>query len=74
LRDALLDHVPIVVTTDEGAQVAVPQRLIQAVRRMAFVAVSSAPGSSVDVRVSGPWVGLAAPYGSAWYRPPLLIR
>ena len=74
LRDALLDHVPIVVTTDEGAHVAVPQRLIQAVTRMAFVPGPSASRPFVDVRVAGPWVGLAAPYGSAWHRPPLLIR
>jgi hypothetical protein len=74
LRDALLDHVPIIVTTDQGAQVAVSQRLIQAVRRMAFIPSAAAADAAVDVRVSGPWVGLAAPYGSAWHRSSLLIR
>jgi hypothetical protein len=37
LRDALLDHVPVVVITDDGARVEVPQRLVQAVVRMGFV-------------------------------------
>jgi hypothetical protein len=64
LRDALLDHVPVVVTTDAGERVAVPQRMIQAVARMGFVGERP-----VEVRVAGPWVGLAAAYGAAWYRP-----
>ena len=42
LRDALLDHVPFVITQDTAAgggdTVAVPQRLVQAVMRMGFVA------------------------------------
>jgi hypothetical protein len=37
LRDALLDHVPIVVTGDDGERVDVPQRLVQAVVRMGFL-------------------------------------
>jgi hypothetical protein len=37
LRDALLDHIPVVVITDDGARVEVPQRLVQAVVRMGFV-------------------------------------
>jgi hypothetical protein len=82
IRDALLDHVPIVVETDDGERFHVPQRLVQAITRMGFVpsaaAVGSAGGSAedmtVEVRVGGPWVGLAAPFGSAWYRPPLLLR
>jgi len=87
LRDALLDHVPIVVTTGDGERVEVPQRLIQAVARMGFVpsldsplanlsSTSSMSGpdlETVEVRVSGPWVGLIAPYGNAWHRPPLLL-
>jgi hypothetical protein len=98
LRDALLDHVPIVVTTDHGETVPVPQRLIQAVARMGFVPGSGLAGESavvpgsglagesavvpdsgsapglVEVRVTGPWVGLIAPFGNAWHRPPLLLR
>ncbi|WP_432978502.1 hypothetical protein [Dactylosporangium sp. CA-233914] len=66
LRDALLDHVPIVVTTDGGAHIPVSQRLVQAVVRMGFVAPGS--GDFVDVRISGPWTALACAYGSAWHR------
>jgi hypothetical protein len=72
LRDALLGFVPIRVTTDDGAEVAVQQRLVQAVCRMAFMNEPGA-GSTVEVRVSGPWVGLIAEFGSAWHRPPLLL-
>jgi hypothetical protein len=77
IRDALLDHVPIVVETDEGERFHVPQRLVQAITRMGFLPAATAVDSgdrSVEVRVAGPWVGLAAPFGSAWYRPPLLLR
>jgi len=78
LRDALLDHVPIVIETDEGERFQVPQRLVQAVTRMGFLPAAPAgdqPGDrGVEVRAGGPWVGLAAPFGSAWYRPPLLLR
>jgi hypothetical protein len=65
LRDALLAHVPIVVTGDDGTRVEVAQRLVQAVVRMGF-AGGDAP---VEVRVAGAWVGLAAAYGWAWHRP-----
>ncbi len=37
LRDALLDHVAIVVTTDAGERVDIAQRMIQAVVRMALL-------------------------------------
>jgi hypothetical protein len=37
LRDALLDHVAIVVTTDTGERVEIAQRMIQALVRMALV-------------------------------------
>jgi hypothetical protein len=53
LRDALLDHVPIVVTADGGARIPVSQRLVQAVIRMGFT--SAADGDFVDVRIAGPW-------------------
>ncbi|WP_433209933.1 hypothetical protein ACQP00_46325 [Dactylosporangium sp. CS-047395] len=66
LRDALLDHEPIVVTTEGGRRIPVSQRLVQAVIRMGFVADGS--GDFVDVRISGPWTALACAYGSAWHR------
>jgi hypothetical protein len=69
LRDALLDHVPIVVQSG-GERFEVPQRLVQALVRMGF----PAPDSSVEVHAAGAWTGLVAAYGSAWYRPPLLLR
>ncbi|HEY8532553.1 MAG TPA: hypothetical protein VIL44_01585 [Micromonospora sp.] len=74
LREALLDHVAIVVTPEEGAPVDLPQRLVQAVVRMGFL--GPAPETSgagadhpVHVRVAGRWVGLSAPYGIAWLPP-----
>ncbi len=69
LRDALLDHVPIVVS-DGQSSVDVSQRLIQAVVRMGFLGQPDvSPTSSIDVRVSGRWIGLIAPYGVAWLPP-----
>jgi hypothetical protein len=69
VRDALLDHVAIRVTTELAAEpVEVPQRLIQAVIRMGFL--GSAPDTeAVRVLRAGNWVGLAAAYGTAWLRP-----
>ncbi|PWR16036.1 hypothetical protein DKT69_07880 [Micromonospora sicca] len=63
LRDALLDHVAVVVTPDDspGTQVEVPQRLVQGLVRMGFLG----PGD-VQVRLAGRWVGLVGPYGAAW--------
>ncbi|ATO16820.1 hypothetical protein CO540_25705 [Micromonospora sp. WMMA2032] len=65
LRDALLDHVAVVVTPDEAPQapVEVSQRLVQGVVRMGFVGAGD-----VQVRVAGRWVGLVGPYGAAWSR------
>ncbi len=89
VRDALLDHVAIVVTTDAGQRVEVPQRLVQAVARMGFLGTAGVPGAVsgnpaepvdgagwVEVRGTGAWVGLAAAYGTAWHRAagPLLVR
>jgi hypothetical protein len=69
LRDALLDHVPIVVTPPgaDAAPVQVSQRLVQAVVRMGFLGPER-PGDDerVRVRVVGRWTGLLAPYGAAW--------
>jgi len=70
LRDALLDHVAIVVTDDGDTSVDVSQRLVQAVVRMGFLGpAEAAETASIDVRTSGRWIGLAAPYGVAWLPP-----
>jgi hypothetical protein len=73
VRDALLDHVVIVVTdaTDPAAdRVEVPQRLVQAVLRMGFLGSSpTSVDDPIQVRITGKWTGLAAPYGTAWLRP-----
>ena len=69
LRDALLDHVPIDVTTPSGERVDIPQRLVQAVVRMGFTMSDRAAARDfVDVRKLGPWTALACAYGSAWHR------
>jgi hypothetical protein len=67
VRDALLDHVPIVVTSEDGERVDVSQRLVQAVVRMGFLG-STVGEETVAVRIAGSWIGLAASFGSAWYR------
>jgi hypothetical protein len=69
LRDALLDHVPLVVHTDGIEPVRVPQRVVQGLVRMGFL--GDAP---VQVRVAGRWVGLAGEYGAAWHRHEALLR
>ncbi|MFC6022515.1 hypothetical protein ACFP2T_40965 [Plantactinospora solaniradicis] len=79
LRDALLDHVAVVVTpaaspgagvpgpSAGGGRIEISQRLVQAIVRMGFL---GSPGSTewdaVQVRIAGRWVGLAAPFGAAW--------
>lgn len=69
VRDALLDHVAIRVMPDvPGEPVAVPQRLIQAVIRMGFLG-GSPDSDPVRVLRAARWVGLAAPYGTAWLPP-----
>ncbi|GHJ14366.1 hypothetical protein [Micromonospora sp. AKA38] len=67
LRDALLDHVAVVVTPDgePGAPVEVSQRLVQGVVRLGFLGTGA---GDVQVRVAGHWVGLVGPYGAAWSR------
>jgi hypothetical protein len=82
LRDALLDHVPIVVTGSDGVRVEVSQRLVQAVVRMGFVPIPSAdPFKSVTfgdnlvtVRLAVGWIGIDTSYGSTWYRPSSPMR
>jgi hypothetical protein len=66
VRDALLDHVALVVTPAGGEPVEVPQRLIQAVSRMGFLGKADVDGAHARVCVSGRWVGISAPYGVAW--------
>ena len=66
VRDALLDHVALVVTPAAGAPVEVPQRLIQAVSRMGFLGRADVDSGDSRVCVSGRWVGISAPYGVAW--------
>ncbi|NYT92710.1 hypothetical protein [Salinispora sp. H7-4] len=68
LRDALLDHVPVVVTPDDAptTPVEVPQRLVQGLVRMGFLGAPEAPGGVVQVRAVGQWVGLVGPYGAVW--------
>jgi hypothetical protein len=83
LRDALLDHVAVVVDgpvadggptgpgddgppATGGQRVEVPQRLVQAVVRMAFLGAPTADDDRVGVRRAPRWTGLSAPYGTAW--------
>ncbi|MFF0155223.1 hypothetical protein [Micromonospora sp. NPDC005203] len=73
LRDALLDHVAVLVTPEgpPAAPVEVSQRLVQGVVRMGFLGPADGPATghdeaAVQVRVVGRWVGLAGPYGAAW--------
>jgi hypothetical protein len=65
LRDALLDHVAVVVSPDDApdAPVEVPQRLVQGLVRMGFLGAGD-----VQVRIAGRWVGLVGPHGAAWSR------
>lgn len=75
VRDALLDHVAVVVTVPGGGRIEVSQRLVQAVVRMGFLGTEEAGGpvgkpaagpDRVQVRVAGRWIGLCAPFGTAW--------
>lgn len=70
LRDALLDHVALVITEPAGpapsGPVEVSQRLIQGVSRMGFLGAVGPVDGAAQVRVVGRWVGISAPYGVAW--------
>jgi hypothetical protein len=66
VRDALLDHVALVVTPETGGPVQVSQRLVQAVARMGFLGPQGSELAEARVRVAGSWVGISAPYGVAW--------
>lgn len=69
VRDALLDHVALVVTPSAGEPVPVSQRLVQAISRMGFLGPADADVPSPRVCVAGRWVGISAPYGVAWLQP-----
>jgi hypothetical protein len=69
VRDALLDHVALVVTPPDGVPVEVPQRLVQAISRMGFLGPEGTDVPGTRVCVAGRWVGLSAPYGVAWLQP-----
>jgi hypothetical protein len=69
VRDALLDHVALVVTPAGGGRVEVSQRLVQAVSRMGFLGPADVDAPDTRVYVAGRWVGLSAPYGVAWLLP-----
>jgi hypothetical protein len=66
VRDALLDHVALVVTPPSGEPVEVPQRLVQAISRMGFLGTAEEESGGARVRLAGRWVGISAPYGVAW--------
>ncbi|MGW0430979.1 hypothetical protein ACWDV4_00295 [Micromonospora sp. NPDC003197] len=81
VRDALLDHVAVVVTQAGAdgtppARAEVSQRLVQAIVRMGFLGpgtpttdrdfAGAADDAPVQVRLAGNWVGLSAPYGVTW--------
>lgn len=70
LRDALLDHVAVVVTPDDEPDrpVEVTQRMVQGVIRMGFLGpADGSPGiDEIRVRVAGRWVALVGPYGAVW--------
>jgi hypothetical protein len=66
VRDALLDHVALVVTPPTGGPVEVSQRLVQAVLRMGFLGPAGVDSPDSRVCVGGRWVGISAPYGVAW--------
>ncbi|WDZ88234.1 hypothetical protein PVK37_31520 [Micromonospora cathayae] len=66
VRDALLDHVAVVVTAESGERVEVTQRLVQGIVRMGFLGVAGGGPEAVQVRLTNRWVGLVAPYGAVW--------
>jgi hypothetical protein len=81
LREALLDHVAVVVTPPAsgagaaaGDRIEIPQRLVQAVLKMGFL--GTAADDPVRVRLAERWIGLAGRNGTAWLPPRggLLVR
>jgi hypothetical protein len=66
VRDALLDHVALVITPAEEEPIEVPQRLVQAASQMGFLGPPDVDAPDSRVYLAGRWVGLSAPYGVAW--------
>jgi hypothetical protein len=63
--------------TSDPVEVEVPQRLVQAVSRMAFLDEETPVRVEHAGRIGpGAWIGLAAATGTAWWRPrlPLTIK
>jgi hypothetical protein len=73
LRDALLDHVPIVVPTSDR-EIKIRQGMVQAVLRMGLINTDG--HGQITVRIAGTWVGLGAEHGSVWLQngPSLAIH
>ncbi len=71
LRDALLEHVAIVVTTEAGERLEIPQRLVQGLVRMGLHGVTgdTIGDGQVTVSLAMGWIGLSGRHGSAWDRP-----
>jgi hypothetical protein len=70
LRDALLDHVALLVTAPDGDRVEVSQRLVQAVVRMGFLGPAGPAGDRpAQVGLAGRWVAISGPFGVAWLPP-----
>ena len=67
LRDALLDHIPIVVAADAvyPNELRVPQRLVQAVARMGFLGEKA---DQARILEAGDWIGISTGLGDAWWR------
>lgn len=72
VRDALLDHVALVVTEPIAPgtveRIEVSQRLVQAVVRMGFLGPDGPARPPAQVRTVGRWVGVSAPFGAVWLR------
>lgn len=72
VRDALLDHAALTVTSVDAGTVVVPQRLVQAVARMGFLGPADRATAAGVARASG-WTGLCAPFGTAWWQPTSML-
>lgn len=64
LRDTLLDHVAVTVTTGTR-RIEIRQRLVQGLLRTGLLGAPPAAGD-VSVLVTGGWLGLGTRYGMVW--------
>jgi hypothetical protein len=78
--EALLDHESLTVS-GPGRSVALPLRVLSALRRMGFLGADTSAADIADrpvvvVSMSGRWARLAGPYGSAYHQvtPALSLR